>query len=222
MTHDRNTPLADLAVTYPSASRVFLRERLDYCCGGKTSLADACQTRGLDPDRLLQEIAAAEETARESIAWERKPLAELIDFIVERYHRDLRRELPELIALAEKVEDRHAEKQTCPRGLSVHLTQIHESVLDHLAKEEQVLFPLILRGLGSQAGGPVQAMEYEHRDHGMNLQRTREMAHDLVPPPEACPTWQALYLRLAALEADLMEHIHLENNILFPRALRES
>ena len=130
-----------------------------------------------------------------------------------------RLELPELVALAEKVEDRHAEKSTCPRGLAAHLGQVHEAVLSHLAKEEEILFPMIVDGLGARAGSPIQVMEHEHLDHARNLRRTRELAHDFVPPQEACTTWQALYLRLDNLEAELMEHIHLENNVLFPRAL---
>ena len=107
----------------------------------------------------------------------------------------------------------------CPRGLRVHLENIHAAVLDHVAKEEQILFPLILSGRGRLAGGPVHVMEQEHQDHGANLGVTRQMTANLTPPPEACATWRALYVRLDAFEAELMDHIHLENNILFPRAL---
>jgi regulator of cell morphogenesis and NO signaling len=98
---------------------------------------------------------------------------------------------------------------------------VHASVLEHLAKEEQVLFPMIQAGHGRHASGPVQAMEHEHHDHAASLKRIRDLAHDLVPPQEACTSWRVLYLRLNQLEADLMEHIHLENNVLFPRALYE-
>lgn len=221
MNQDVNTALADLAVRFPNASRVLHRRGLDYCCGGRRPLAEACQDRGLDPAEILAEIQGTASSA-DGPAWDIRPAAELVAHIVERYHEDLRRELPDLVALATKVEDRHADKASCPRGLKDHLAQIHSSVLEHLAKEEQVLFPLILSGNGPFAGGPVHVMEMEHRDHARNLQRTRELTHDFVAPPEACASWQALYLRLAQLESDLMEHIHLENNVLFPRALRES
>lgn len=221
MSLDKHTTLAELALSSPAASRVFHRQGLDYCCGGRRSLDDACRQADLDPETILSEIRS-QSASTDRLSWSQRPLGELIDFIVERYHTALRAELPELVALAEKVETRHGDKLTCPRGLAAHLTAVHEAVLEHLAKEEQVLFPMILGGHGSHAGGPVQVMEMEHRDHAANLQRTRELTGDLVTPPEACTSWSALYLRLLELEAELMEHIHLENNVLFPRALEES
>jgi len=213
--------LADLATTYPAASRIFHRLGLDYCCGGQRTLNEACQAGRLDPAEILAEIQSENPQAGAPQGWPERPLAELADFIEARYHADLRRELPELIALAEKVEARHADKPTRPQGLAAHLKQVHGAVLDHLMKEERILFPMIRAGRGSQAAGPVQVMEHEHKDHAANLRRIRELAHDLNPPAEACTSWKALYLRLARLEADLMEHIHLENNVLFPRALCE-
>lgn len=221
MAPSTESTLAELAATFPEASRVFHRSGLDYCCGGSRSLLEACTAHGLDPAAILREIAPS-GTPDPADSWNARPLPGLIQYVVSRFHDDLRRELPELVALAEKVERKHAEKPSCPRGLAEHLRAVHESVLDHLAKEEMVLFPLILAGQGGHAAGPIQAMEYEHRDHARNLERTRELTNSFSPPPEACTSWQALYLRLHQLEADLMEHIHLENNVLFPRALRES
>jgi regulator of cell morphogenesis and NO signaling len=117
------------------------------------------------------------------------------------------------------VQTRHAEKSSCPRGLRAHLEQVHSAVLEHLAKEEQVLFPMILAGRGRNTVAPIAVMESEHRDHAENLRKTRQLTADLVVPEDACPTWKALYLRLGELESELMEHIHLENNILFRRVL---
>jgi len=221
MTPNIESTLAELAITHPEASRVFHRSGLDYCCGGGRTLRHACETRGIDPQAILDEIAR-NATSVEAAGWDTRPLDEVIRSIVTRYHDGIRTELPELVALAQKVERRHAEREDRPRGLANHLQAIHESVLDHLAKEEMVLFPLILSGQGIHAAGPIQAMEHEHRDHGRNLERTRELTNSFTPPPDACASWQALYLRLDQLEADLMEHIHIENNILFPRAMRES
>jgi regulator of cell morphogenesis and NO signaling len=96
---------------------------------------------------------------------------------------------------------------------------MHDAVRDHLQKEEQILFPLIVAGMGRRAGGPVLAMELEHEHHGEDLAEIRRLTDDLTPPDEACTTWRALYLGLQQLEQELMEHIHLENNILFRRAL---
>lgn len=226
ITMSSNATLADLATAYPAASRIFHRLGLDYCCGGRRALDDACRERGLDPAEVLAAITAEASGPQSGprpegdLPWSQRPLGDLVDFIVTRYHQALRRELPELVALADKVETRHAGKAACPAGLADHLRLVHTAVLEHLDKEERILFPMILAGRGEGAAGPVQVMEHEHRDHAANLARIRELTHDLVPPEEACTSWRALYLRLNALEAELMEHIHLENNVLFPRALR--
>jgi regulator of cell morphogenesis and NO signaling len=213
--------LAELATAHPAASRVFQRYGLDYCCGGRKPLEDVCRSKGLDAAAILDAISDEEQTV-DLPRWDTAPLPELIRFIVDRYHAGLRTELPDLIALAARVEERHADKDTCPRGLHAHLQIVHAAVLDHLAKEEQILFPMIAAGYGARALGPVRVMEEEHDDHGRNLQHIRAITNNLIPPDEACPTWRALYLRLAELESDLFDHIHLENNVLFPRALGET
>ncbi len=213
------TTLADLAVTHPSASRVFHRHGLDFCCHGGRPLADACAERGLDADRVVAEIATEEAATPELPRWDERSLPELVEHIVRFYHLRLRAELPDLISLAAKVETRHAEKASCPRGLRAHLEEVHQAVLEHLAKEEQILFPMILGGRGRMAAGPIHVMESEHDDHAEGLRKTRQLTADLVAPEEACPTWRALYLRLGQLESELMDHIHLENNVLFRRVL---
>jgi regulator of cell morphogenesis and NO signaling len=213
------TLLADLAVSFPAASRVFHRNGLDFCCHGRRPLGEACAEAGLDAQRVVAEIAAEQAAAPELPRWDEKPIAELVDHIVGFYHRRLREELPELVALATKVESRHADKASCPHGLRAHLEAVHAAVLDHLAKEEQVLFPAILAGRGRLVAGPISVMESEHDDHAADLRETRRLTADLVAPAEACTSWRALYLRLAAFEAELMDHIHLENNVLFRRVL---
>ena len=138
--------LADLAVSFPAVSRVFHRHRLDFCCHGRRPLADACQEAGLDAGAVVAEIAAEREVAADLPRWDERPIAELVDHIVGFYHRRLREELPELVALAAKVESRHGDKASCPRGLLAHLEAVHAAVLEHLAKEEQVLFRRVLAG----------------------------------------------------------------------------
>lgn len=211
--------LADIAVARPAASRVFYRHGLDFCCHGGRPIAEACAERGLDPERVLAEITAEEEASDAGVRWAERPLAELVDHIVDHYHRRLREELPQLVEMAQKVERRHAEKQSCPHGLAEILSTAHHAVVDHLFKEEQILFPMIRAGRGAHAAAPIHVMEVEHDDHAANLRRIRTLTADLEAPPEACATWQALYLRLGQLEQELMEHIHLENNVLFRRAL---
>lgn len=214
-----NETLGEVAVAHPAATRVFLRHRLDFCCGGRRKLGDACRGAGLDPDAILAEIAR-EGAVESPERWDSRPLNELVDWILTRYHEPLRRDLPGLLDAARKIERVHAKKASCPRGLAAHLEQLDAEIRQHLAKEEQVLFPAILAGSrGAPVHMPIRVMMQEHDDHGANLQRLRELTTDFIPPPEACATWRALYAGLEELESELMEHIHLENNILFPRAL---
>ena len=214
------TTLAELATQSAGASRVFHRHGLDFCCGGRVPLEDACATKGLDVARLLDELRAEEATAPPPERWDAAPLDALIEHVLQRFHEGHRAEVPRLLEMAQKVERVHGDKPTCPRGLAEHLERMADELENHMVKEEQVLFPMIRSGRGRMAGMPVQIMEQEHRDHGENLAKLRALAHDFAPPAEACNTWQALYLGLAELELELMEHISLENNVLFPRALR--
>jgi len=214
-----NPTLADLAITRPGATSVFLRHGLDFCCRGRRPLDEVCSENGLDPSVILDEIANQESTAGDLLELAARPIRELVDFIEGYYHARLRAELPELIAMAQKVETVHASKATCPRALAGHLQTIHSAILEHLAKEEQVLFPMIRSGSRDPAGAPIRVLEQEHEDHGRNLEYLRVLTHGFIAPPEACATWKALYLRLNRLSDELMEHIHLENNVLFPRVL---
>ena len=215
------TTLAELAVKQPAASKVFQRHRLDFCCHGNRPLQEACDEYGLAPESVLAEIESEGRKCGEVSRWEVRPLSELIGYIVNYYHRRLREELPLLVAMASRVEQVHREKASCPRGLAGHLEFMHAAVLEHLYKEEGVLFTIIEAGAGSRAAAPVHMMEIEHEDHGESLRMVRKLTSNFTLPPEACATWTALYGRLKEFETELMEHIHLENNILFRRALCE-
>lgn len=217
---DVNETLGQVATAHPASTLVFLRYHLDFCCGGGQKLSDACRDAGLDPKKIAAQIEA-EGATRPVERWDTKPLPELIDFILATYHAPLRIDLPALLEAARKIERVHRQKPTCPHGLASLLERVSEELEDHMVKEEQVLFPVIHAGRrGPALQMPVRMMMQDHDDHGLNLRRLRELATDYVPPPEACATWRALYAGLAKLEADLMEHIHLENNVLFPRALK--
>ena len=216
--------LADLSVTRAGASRVFYRHGLDFCCHGQISLREACESEELDVEQLIKELIEEDrgkERADDSFArWDEQSPDALIEHLLTRFHEPHRAEVPRLLAMARKVEEVHGEKPACPRGLANHLAKMGEELELHMQKEEQILFPMIRAGRGRMAAMPVQIMEQEHRDHGENLTLMRDLAHDFDPPEEACGTWRALYLGLAELESELMQHIHLENNVLFPRALQ--
>jgi len=217
---DELETLAEIVVANPAAARVFYRYRLDFCCGGKQTLRETCAAKGLDPEVVLREIGAVQPTeGREAARWADRPIPELVQHILDRYHTPLKTGLPGLVELAVKVEHAHADNPERPIGLARLLEEVREAVEEHLEKEEKILFPLILSGRGQLAYMPIQVMMQEHEDHGQNLRRIRELTKDLVVPDGACASWRELYQALEEFETDLMYHIHLENNILFPRVL---
>lgn len=212
--------VALLAVRLPAATRVFARHDIDFCCGGQRSVRDACAERGLDPEAVIAEIELAQAAHPSAESWETRPLVELVDHIVSRFHRPLEEEMPRLLAMARKVEEVHRDRD--PERLAA-LAETCEALFleltDHMMKEERVLFPWIAAGNGRMAGAPIRVMNAEHEDAGRALARIRELTDDFVPPAGACVTWRALWLGLAELDREMREHIHLENNVLFPRAL---
>lgn len=203
----------------PESAKVFHRYGFDFCCGGGETLAEACAGGGVDVDAVVGEIEDLGSVAQADIRWDERPIDELVGHIVDHYHASLRQELPRLVALAQRVADVHDTHPDHPAGLVDLLVHVQAAVEGHLDKEEQILFPLILSGRGQTARMPVQVMIGEHRDHGENLRRLRRMTGDFEVPSGACASWRALYGALSRLEMDLMEHIHLENNVLFPRVL---
>ena len=214
------TTLADLAVTFAGASRVFHRHGLDFCCHGNVSLNQACEKRALDSRAIVAEIEKEEHNKDSSFQrWDEQPMDTLIDHILARFHESHRKEIPRLAEMANRVEKVHAEKPSCPKGVGRVLEEMQAELESHMQKEEQILFPMIRGGRGFMAEGPIQMMEHEHDGAGEQLAKLRGLAHDFTPPEEACKTWRALYLGLSEFEQELKQHIHLENNVLFPRAL---
>lgn len=214
----RDQPLGELALTIPRASALFRKLDLDFCCGGKQTLLRAATRKELDLEAIEVQLAALAEQPIEK-DWRAAPLAEIIDHIIVRFHDRHREQLPELILQATKVERVHADKPNVPKGLAKYLTMLHQELSSHMMKEEQILFPMIKRGMGTQAGGPISVMESEHDDAGELLEVIKHTTNNVTPPPEACTTWKAMYHGINELIEDLMNHISLENNVLFPRAL---
>jgi regulator of cell morphogenesis and NO signaling len=219
LTFDAETPLGEIAVRLPGATAVFRRLKLDFCCGGNIPLAQAAQARGLDASAVLAQLA---ELDRGDAAVTQTEPAALIDHILARYHEVHRQQLPELERMARRVEAVHADHPGVPAGLAAVLDAMHQEMLSHMAKEEQVLFPMMRSGGHPMAHHPIAMMRQEHTDHGATLDEIDRLTRELTPPPGACNTWRALYTGLAALKDDLIQHIHLENNVLFPQFERES
>ncbi len=210
----------DIAIAHPLATRVFERHSIDFCCRGGVALRSACDAKGLDVERIVKEVEAEiAGTGDNPARWEEKPLDRLIDHILITYHEPLRTELPRLQQMADKVLAVHGDKMPeVLNELRSVFTALRMELEGHMAKEEQILFPMIRAGRGGNADGPIAIMEQEHASAGAALERVRQLTNDFQPPEGACATWTALWAGLADLEKELHLHIHLENNILFPRA----
>jgi regulator of cell morphogenesis and NO signaling len=212
--------IGQIAVDLPGATAIFRRLKLDFCCGGQVSLDEACARKGLDSASVLAELTSLAGRRRDDTAPEAPDAAALVDHILTRYHAVHREQLPELIRMARRVEAVHRDHPLVPSGLADHLETMEAELLDHMDKEEQVLFPAFSAGAGG-LDQPIGAMRDEHTGHGAQLDRLAELTADHTPPPGACNTWRALCAGTAQLTEDLIAHIHLENNRLFPHFERQ-
>lgn len=210
--------LGEIAVLLPGASAIFRRYGMDFCCGGDVLLAEAVKEPGVALEQIVAELRALDQSAPR--AYPEEPGA-LIDHILERYHETHRRELPELIRLAEKVERVHASHPDVPAGLAEALRTAAYELETHMMKEEAVLFPMMRLGTHPGIAHPIQRMRIEHDDHGERLREIERLYRNGVLPAEACGSWRALYAGVRKLADDLMQHIHLENNVLFPQFATE-
>ncbi len=204
--------LGQIAVEMPGATAIFRRLKLDFCCGGNVPLAAACEARDLNADAVSAELLKLDHRPPAPSA---DDPAALIEHILTRYHEVHRQQLPELVRMARRVEAVHRENPDCPTGLAALLESIEAELVDHMTKEEAILFPMLKHGGSPFAGGPIAVMRMEHSSHGEQLAKLLSMTNDTTPPAGACNTWRALYAGIEQLVNDLMEHIHLENNRLF-------
>jgi len=225
----RGTQVADLATALPATIKVFQQHGIDFCCGGKRPLADACAGQGLEVDAIIAELEAATADGEAGRNWDHAPMSDLIAHIQARFHGPLRDELPRLAGLLAKVVSRHGEhypETLLP--LERTFAGFQRELLDHMMKEDEVLFPAIIAleqgrpdptGSGwAWVGHPIEIMEAEHEDAGRALAEMRRLTGGYAPPIGACPTFRGLYYGLSELEREMHLHVHLENNTLFPRA----
>jgi regulator of cell morphogenesis and NO signaling len=222
--------VAAIATAAPATIRVFQQHHIDFCCGGKIPLAQACQAKGVNLDTVLGDLRAANVPQAET-SWADASLTALVRHIQTRYHEPLRVELPRLSAMLDKVVDRHADRLPGQLGiLQTTFRGLQQELLAHMRKEDDLLFPVIVAlesgeaatgpDAGSSIASPIAAMEHDHDDAGAALGLMRELTHGYAPPEWACPTFRGLFYGLAQFETDMHLHVHLENNVLFPRAAR--
>ena len=233
MTPDLNQTVREIAIEHPATVRAFESLGIDYCCGGKRTLKDACERAGVPVERTLDLLAQIEEhTPSEAENWAGASVRELISHIVGRHHSYVRSETPRLMTMFDKVVSRHGQDHpelTSIRDLFSALTQ---ELFAHMLKEENVLFPYLEKMDAAVTRGeipppavfgsvemPISRMLADHDDAGELLAKMRVLSSGYSAPESACPTYRALYHGLEEFERDLHQHVHLENNILFPSAL---
>jgi len=227
----------ELVLENPSATRVFEKLGIDYCCGGNQSLDEACRAAKLPIDNVLNSLAAAETVELTRVSpdghnWQTEPLADLISHIKNTHHKYTREEIARLAPLFDKVCSVHGKNHPELLDIRASFQALSAELTTHLSKEEMVLFPYIVRmeeaisqqepvlpGPFGSVSNPIAMMEHEHDSAGNALRAMRQASGGYAPPTDACVSYQTSYRALADFEADLHQHIHLENNILFPRAV---
>jgi regulator of cell morphogenesis and NO signaling len=225
----------ELALENITATRVFEKLGIDYCCGGNKSLEEACQASNVSVDHVMDSLEMAEQAAqaaREDRDWQVEPLADLIAHIQNTHHQYTREEMARLVPLMDKVCAVHGKNHPELQQIRASFHRLVAELTTHMMKEERVLFPYIVRMeeaviqkepvLPSPFGSvqnPVSMMEHEHDSAGNALRAMREASTGYTMPDDVCISYQTLYKALADFEADLHQHIHLENNILFPRSI---
>lgn len=226
----------ELALELPQATRVFERLGIDYCCGGGRSLEEACAAAHVRVDEAERLLAETEqrlpEAGPDDAAWQRAPLFGLIAHIIQKHHYFVRRELRRIEPLLARVIASHGEKHPELLEVQRQFRALGEEMIQHMMKEEQILFPYVTHLEESEsrrqpvapprfgtATNPIRMMMYEHESAGSALRTIRAQTGDYRLPAGACAGFESLYQGLQEFEQDLHQHIHLENNILFPRTL---
>lgn len=224
-----------MAVQLPESTRLFEKLNIDYCCGGNRTLTAACDFAGVEVDNVIEMLTALDHpgtTQSGYVDFQKVSLAELIAYILETHHIFTRSEMARIEALSAKVINAHSANHPELFKVDNLFQRLCADLKPHMFKEEQMLFPYIVDMEQAQAGGqpdpfapfgtvknPIRMMSLEHDNAGDILRELRAVTADYTVPPDACISYQTLYKALQGFEKDLHQHIHLENNILFPRAI---
>lgn len=222
--------IGSLVAQRPALAQFLEHSGIDYCCGGKKSIEEVCVARRWSVSEFIAELqGAAEQTAEESyVDAAAMSLTKLADHIEQTHHAYLRSELPRLKALTEKVAHAHGEKDQRLEVIRDEFFKFAQELSMHMMKEEQVLFPFVRQLEASETSpsfhcgsvaNPIRQMEREHQDAGQALELFRDLTDGYQPPPDACNTYRVMLHSLARLERDMFQHVHKEDNVLFPRAM---
>jgi regulator of cell morphogenesis and NO signaling len=224
----------EVAVALPNATRVFEKTKIDYCCGGDQLLGSACAKAGVDLQTLekMLESTAVPATAV-TMDFLQMSAVELIQYILDKHHVYTRQEMDRLERLVEKVVAAHGANHSELLGIRDLLQQLCAELKGHMFKEEQILFPYLVEveqcvlqqrpapfAPFGTVTNPIRMMMFEHDNAGELLREMRKLSRDYQPPEDACISYKTFYEALVAFEQDLHQHIHLENNLLFPKAAK--
>jgi regulator of cell morphogenesis and NO signaling len=220
--------VADIALHFPQSIAVFNEHNIDYCCNGKKSFAKVCEKANLQPQTIWNEIQERQRNSSGDnlLHFETWDLSLLIDFIIQHHHKYVRESIPQIDSLLNKVCAKHGADQPQLFAIRKDFQELADELMGHLPKEEGILFPAIKRLVNNKDTGglnlssPVSVMEHEHEVAGKLIKSIRSLSNDYIPHANACLSFQMTYKLLQEFENDLMQHIHLENNILFPKALK--
>ena len=233
MNFSSETQVKDIALAAPSARRILEDAGLDYCCGGGKSLAEACLHADVNAEEILQRLReTSQHVDPAERQWVNAPLAELTAHIREKHHRWVREAIPRITMLLAKVHAKHGANHPELIEIQALFAELGREMIMHMQKEEQILFPFIEALERSKnenreleppffqtVRNPVHAMMKEHDAAGELVRQIRKASGEYVPPEGACASYKGLYENLREFETDLHQHVHLENNILFPRAV---
>jgi len=233
MTFSTETKVNEIALSNPGARHILEDAGIDYCCGGGKSLQEACLRANVPAAEILRKLRLnSEQVAPGETPWATAPLAALTKHIRERHHQYVRDSIPRLRALLAKVREKHGSNHRELGEIEKLFADVSRDMLMHMQKEEQILFPFIDSLERAADGGepleapffqtvknPIYSMMREHDSAGELMRQIRSSSNGYKPPADACTSYQAAYQGLGEFERDLHLHVHLENNILFPRAV---
>ncbi|EWH08328.1 hypothetical protein DS2_17868 [Catenovulum agarivorans DS-2] len=214
-----NNSLAEVLKTIPKASHVFAHYNLHTPINLTQPVYMLLKQNQLDAQTVLAELIEVMPVSQQEQALMAVDNSKVVDYLLDNYHSKHKRQLAELLQLSQRVESVHADEQLCPQGLTDFLNYVQDDLLSHMFKEEQVLFPMIKQNNTFMLACPINAMRQEHQDHLTSILKLNQLSHYQQLPNDACGSWRELYRLLDEFICDLTQHIVLENNFLFVRAI---
>jgi regulator of cell morphogenesis and NO signaling len=227
MTELLNKTISQIVTDHHQTAPVFEKYGIDFCCKGKRPLIDACAEKQLNKEQVVLELENAITTGKAITDFNKMSLAALADYIVQVHHSYVKFNMPQIYQYVGKVASKHGDRYPFMKEVFTLFSEIQDELSQHMMKEERILFPRIkqLETEGATGStleffqGPIDVMEAEHDRAGTIMQKIRELTNNYTPPADACTTFRLSLSSLQAFEADLHQHVHLENYILFPKTL---